>query len=279
MVSSARMPDFTPDLPAYFARIGYTGSRDPTLATLRAVQFLHVQAIPFENLDVLLGKTISLEPAAIEQKLVRDRRGGYCYEQNAFFARVLRALGFHVSTLIARVRWQRPVEDETPRTHMILRVKADGRPWIADVGFGSIGISAPLALDVGDTEQPSPHEPRRIVQRGDHLVHQVRLGDEWADVFQFTPDEVPSIDYEVANWWSNKYPRSHFQQNLIVARLAPGHRRIVFNREFTIRQRDGRAEKRTLESPDELLAVLAEHFSLHFPAGTRFGQPGAPWPV
>lgn len=266
------------DLDAYFARIRYTGSRSPTLATLRALHWHHVLAIPFENLDVLLDRTIALELPAIAQKLVHARRGGYCFEHNTFFGAVLRSLGFQVTYLIARVRWQVPPERGTPRSHMILRVDVDGESWITDVGFGSIGLTAPLRFAT-DIEQTTPHEPRRLVKRGDTFVHQVNVAAEWQDVFQFTPDPVPSIDYEVANWFTNRHPKSHFQQNLIVTRVRPEGRVLLFNRELTQRRNDGSVEKRGVESADELLELLAVHFDLHFPPRTRFGRPGAPWPV
>lgn len=266
-----------PNLDGYFSRIGYTGPRNATLDTLRALQLRHVCAIPFENLDVLLGRTIALDLPAIERKLVQDRRGGYCYEQNTLFAAVLRSLGFHVTPLIARVRWQISPEIGTGRTHMVLRVEIDGRPWLVDAGFGSVGASGPIALDT-EAEQTTPHEPRRIVRRGDYLVHQVRSGADWGDVYQFTSDEVPPIDYEIANWYSNKHPRSHFQHNLIATRVLPEGRAAIFNREFIRRTRDGVAHKQEIRSPEELLGLLAEHFDLHFPAGTRFNPPAAPWP-
>lgn len=266
-----------PDLDRYFARIGHAGPRAATHETLRALHLRHVCAVPFENLDVLLGRTLALDLPALERKLVQDRRGGYCYEQNTLFAAVLRALGFRVVPLIARVRWQVPPETGTPRTHMVLRVEIDGRPWLADVGFGGVGLSEPIALDTGE-EQATTHEPRRILRRGEYLVHQVRTGSGWADAYQFTSDEVPAIDYEVANWYSNKHPRSHFQQNLIVTRVLPEGRAIVFNREFTRRTRNGTAHTQEIRSSDELVRLLAEHFDLHFPAGTRFDPPAAPWP-
>jgi len=141
-----------PDVDAYFARIGYAGPRTANLATLRGIHDCHARTIPFENFDVLLGRGISLELAAIEQKLVRDRRGGYCFEHNGLLAAVLRTLGFRVTTLLARVRWNVPAEVAMPQTHMILRVEIEGRPWLADAGFGGLGLTAPIALDT-ESEQ------------------------------------------------------------------------------------------------------------------------------
>src|SRR3982751_885916 len=116
-------PTYVPDLDAYFARIGYAGSRAPTLDTLHAILAAHVRTIPFENLDVLLGRGISLAPADIERKLVRDRRGGYCFEQNGLLLMVLTALGFRATPRSARVRLRHPRDSTPPRTHLFLRVE------------------------------------------------------------------------------------------------------------------------------------------------------------
>ena len=267
----------SPDLDAYFARIGYAGSREPTLATLAAIHRHHARTIPYENLDVLLGRPISLEPAAIERKLIHDRRGGYCFEQNSLLCAMLRGLGFRVTTHIARVRWQVPADVTTALTHMILRVELDGRAFLADVGFGSRSLIAPLALEF-DREQTGSIERRRLVRRDALVVHQTLHDGAWVDVYHFALDPAPAIDFEVGNWFTSTHPQSRFKLNLAAARAGHDCRHALLNREFTIRHADSRSEKRTLETPDELLAVLAEYFGLHFPAGTRFGPPGSPWP-
>ena len=273
------MPDPAPDLDAYFARTGYTGPRVATLAALHGIVAAHAQTIPFENLDVLLGRGIDLAPAAIEQKLVRQKRGGYCFEQNTLLLAVLGALGFRATPISARVRLRHPRDFTPPRTHVFLRVELDGESWLADVGLGSGSLTCAIRLDT-DAEQATPHEPRRIVREGARLFHQARLGDTWTDVCEFTLEEMPPIDRELANWYTSTHPQSHFRSRLVAARAAPaGVRLTLLNHEFTLRHADGRAEKRELATPDELLDVLARHFGLHFPAGTRFGPPGSPWPA
>ena len=268
-----------PDLDAYFARIGYTGPREPTLAVLHAVTGQHAAAIPFENLDVLLGRGIDLDPAVVERKLVHARRGGYCFEQNQQLLRVLQALGFAAVPLSARVRWQRPRDFVPPRTHLFIRVELAGETWLTDVGVGGLSLTAAIRLN-HDGEQATPHESRRIVRGGGRYFHQVRLGSEWLDVCEFTGEEMPLIDRELANWWTSTNPNSKFRQRLTVARAGPdGSRRTIDNREFIVRQRDGRSEKTPIASADGLLELLAAEFGLHFPAGTRFGPPGSPWPV
>ena len=266
------------DLDAYFARIGYTGSREPTLAALRKLQLRHMMAVPFENLDVLLGRRISIEPAALEQKLVRERRGGYCFEQNSLFRDVLRAIGFTVTPLLARVRWQVPADYRTPLTHMVLRVEAEERSWLVDVGMGGVGPTGPLALDT-DAEQLTPHEPRRLRRREAAILQQLRSGSDWLDVCEFSLTEPAPMDFELGNWYSCTHPKAKFMNNLVSARVTADRRVIIFNCDFTYRYPDGRAETHSIESPEELLALLAEHFGLNFPEGTRFGKSGAAWPV
>ena len=268
----------TLDLNAYFARIGYTGSRKPTLAVLRALHLQHMMAVPTENLDVLLGRRISIEPAAIEQKLVHERRGGYCFEQNSLFRDVLLSLGFNVTPLLARVRWQVPANYTTGLTHTVLQVEIEGRSWLVDVGMGGVGPTGPLALDP-DIVQSTPHEPRRFLQRADKLSHQLRSGADWLDIYEFSRTVPVPIDFEISNWYSCTNPKAFFMNNLVVTLVQPDRRVIIYNCDFTYRYPDGRAETRNIESPEELLALLAEHFGLNFPAGTRFGQRGAAWPV
>ena len=272
-------PPFAPDLDAYFARIGYTGPREATLTTLHAVLHAHVSSIPFENLDVLLGRGIDLDPAAIEQKLVHGKRGGYCFEQNTLLLHVLTALGYLVTPLSARVRLLRPREFTPPRTHLFLRVELDGVPWVADAGVGSASLTTCIRLDLA-SEQATAHEPRRITREDGRSFHQIRLGEDWSDVYEFTGEAMPPIDRELANWWTSTNPGSKFCQSLAVARSGPdGTRYAIRDREFVYRCGATTLEQIAITTPEQLLAVLAQHFGLHFPAGTRFGGPGKAWPT
>jgi N-hydroxyarylamine O-acetyltransferase len=276
------------DLDRYFARIGYRGPRAPTLATLNGIAAAHVETIPFENLDVLLGRRIDLDPAAIERKLVHDRRGGYCFEQNALLLAALTALGFEARPLSARVRYQRPRDFIPTRTHLFVRVElgqqGDRPPddsagsWLVDVGIGGLSLSSAIRLAY-DEPQPTPHETRRLVRHGGAVLHQVLFGADWHDVYEFTLEEMPPIDREVANWYTSTHPASHFKARLSVARALPdGGRLGLLNRELSVRGRDGHAEHLRVATPDELLAVLDQRFGLAFPPGTRFPCDALDWP-
>lgn len=264
------------DLDAYFARIGYTGPRTPTLETLNGIVYAHVQAIPFENLDVLLGVPIRLEPEAIEAKLVHARRGGYCFEQNALLLHVLEQLGFHARPLSARVRYGRERDYTPARTHLLVRVELE-ESWLADVGVGSMSMGSALRLDEHGA-QDTPHESRRLLRENGLIYHQVRFGETWVDVAEITLEEMPPIDRIVANWYTSTHPDSHFKHRLSVARALPdGQRATILNRTYSVRDRDGKATEHTIGSPDELLALLDEKFGLSFPAGTRFSCPAVTW--
>lgn len=265
------------DIDEYCARLGYAGPRTPTLSTLHAITAAHTRSIPFENLDVLLGRGINLDPSAIFAKLVVQRRGGYCFEQNGLLLLVLEALGFRVAPISARVRWQRPRDFTPPRTHVFLRVELDGASWLTDVGVGGMSLTAALRLEP-DVEQATPHEPRRLMREDNRWFHQVRLGDAWHDVCEFTLEEMPLVDRELGNWYTSAHPQSHFKNRLWVARAGhDGERRTLLNREFSLRSRTGEATVRTIASPAELLEVLAADFGLVLPPGTVLTCPGLDW--
>jgi N-hydroxyarylamine O-acetyltransferase len=207
---------YRPDLAAYFARIGYAGPTAPTVATLDALALAHVSAIPFENLDVLLGRGVDLDPAAVEAKLIGARRGGYCFEQNSLLLHVLAALGFAVRPLSARVRIDRARDFTPARTHVFVRVDTDDGPYLCDVGIGAWSLTSSLRLTL-DVEQATAHEPRRLVADGRwdglerrgteaRLFHQIKLGEAWRDVCEFTLEEMPEIDRIVGNWYTSQHP-------------------------------------------------------------------------
>jgi N-hydroxyarylamine O-acetyltransferase len=262
IVAAARNEDMPAvDLGAYFDRIGYSGPAVPTLAILRALQELHPAAIPFEAIDVLLDRGIDISPVAVDAKLIDRRRGGYCYEQNGLFARVLKAIGFDVESLASHVRWMStPGTALPPLTHRVLRVTIDGVSWLADVGFGSCVPTAPLRLDVGDP-QTTRHETFRIVPMGPQRLLQALVEGEWKPVYSIAAEPWLESQYEMANWYTSTHPASHFRHRLIVTRTTPEARHVLADGRLTIRHPDGTAEKRYLDA-DEIMAALAEVFLL-----------------
>src|SRR5262245_9637977 len=266
------------DLRSYFDRIGFSGAAAPTLDVLRELHYRHIQAIPFENLDVLLGRRIDIAPEAVFAKLVTAKRGGYCFEQNTLFRAVLNEIGFENDVFVGRVRRNVPADVRTGLTHMILRVQAAGAPWLVDVGFGSLGSPAPVRLNVGETEQATPMEARRIVARGPSLFHQARLGAEWVDLYEFVPEAASAIDLELGNWYSCTHPKAHFMNSLVVTRVDGTTRLAIDNREFIERPLDGAATKSAIETPESLREVLASRFGIDLPPDTVIRAPAFAWP-
>jgi N-hydroxyarylamine O-acetyltransferase len=259
------MPDRI-DLDAYFRRIGYSGSRAPTLDTLRALHLRHALAIPFENLDPLRRRPVRLDLASLQEKLVRGGRGGHCFEHNLLFKAALDALGFRVAGLAARVLWNLPDGVTLPRTHMLLRVAIDGQDYIADVGFGGQTLTGPIGLATG-IEQATPHERFRLLAEGDRFLMQVLIGGEWKSLHRFDLQEQLLSDYEMANWFVSTHPESRFVKNLTVALPAADRRYALFNAEFAVHHLRGPSEHRRLAGVAEIRRVLQEVFQLALPAG------------
>ena len=258
------------DLDTYFQRIGFTGPRVATLETLSTLHRLHPAAIPFENLDPLLGHPVRLDMDSLQQKLVRQQRGGYCYEHNLLFARVLQALGFPVTGLAARVLWNAPDDAIRPRSHMLLRVDIDGTGYVADVGFGGLTLTAPLRLD-STIEQQTPHEPFRLVRTGDEWFLQARLRDVWKTLYRFGDEAQLDVDYEVASWYTSTYPSSIFVTSLMVARVVADRRYAMLNDELAVHPLNGPTERRVLASASEIKGVLEETFGIAVPDDPKVG--------
>ncbi len=258
------------DLSAYFARLGYDGPAEASLPTLRRLHALHAAAIPFENIDVLLDRGVSLEPADVAAKLIHRRRGGYCFEQNGLFQRVLETLGFEVEGHVARVVWQAPADaPERPRTHKVLRVRAEDETWLCDVGFGGCVLPEPLRWSL-DVVQETRHDRYRLRQDGAEIVQEVERDGIWQPAYRIGAEAQHDVDYLLPNWWTSTHPSSHFRHNLIVARTAHEARYALLNNRLVVRPVGAPPERRELDV-DGVLQVLSETFGLPVGADWRPG--------
>lgn len=252
-------------LEPYLERIGLVGEPKADLATLEALHRLHPLAIPFENLSTLLGEPVSLDRAALEEKLIRQQRGGYCFEHNALFQHVLEALGFELTPLAARVVWNRDKAYVNPRTHMALLVTIGRDPYLCDVGFGGATLTAPLALDPG-REQKTPHEPFIINRIGDLFTISVKFADGCRDAYEFDLQPQLAIDYAAMNHYVQTWPDSPFRRVLMAARPHAGGRVALTGNELS-RYASGRLiERRLLTSPESLRGVLEDDLGITLPA-------------
>jgi N-hydroxyarylamine O-acetyltransferase len=247
------------DIASYFKRIGFDGTPAPTLETLKALHLLHPLQIPFENLDPFVGRPVLLDMAALQAKLVHSRRGGYCYEQNLLFMQVLTAIGFSCTGLAARVLWNRPDGALTARTHMLIRIDLEDGPWIADVGFGGITLTAPLLLQEG-IEQETPHETFRLVKAGEYFVLEALIGAEWRPVYRFGLEDHSALDYEITNYFLSNNPQSQFVHLLMAARPTREGRYTLLNNRLSFHGTT--SEKKELASAAEIEQALTEIFGI-----------------
>lgn len=263
------------DLDAYLARIRYTGDRTATLQTLQAVAFRHPLAIPFENLDPLLRRPVALDAASLQEKLVRSRRGGWCFEHNLLLGHALTAMGFAVTGFAARVLWGVPPVVVRPRTHMLLRVDLE-EPFLVDAGFGGLTLTGPLRC-VPDIEQKTPHEMFRIRPSGsaarnpssivDAHVVEAHVRGEWRPLYSFDTQPQIQADYEVGNWYLCNHPESHFLSTVMAARADTDRRYALRNGELTVHYADGRTDRTVLETGAQVRRVLDEVFHIRVSGG------------
>lgn len=244
----------------YLARIGWAGPVTADRETLARIARLHAAAIPFENLDPLMGRPAQLGVQALVDKLVHSRRGGFCFEQNGLLWHALEAIGFDITALAGRVRWNIPDGVPMPRTHMALLVTLDDGQWLIDVGCGGAVLSGILALREG--QQATPHEPFRLVRDGDCWNQQIRVGGDWRTTYIFDLQPQLRVDFAVASWWTSTNPASPFVAGVMAARALPDRRLGLRNADLAVHHLGGPTERRRLETIDALIRLLAEDFDI-----------------
>ena len=250
------------DQDAWLERIGYAGPRAPTLAVLRDLVYAQATAISYESIDVLLDRPPGLDLESLQRKMIAQRRGGYCFEHNFLFRAGLRSLGFDITSLQARVVRGLAIDAARPMLHMVLQVNLAEGPFLADVGFGNVAPTAPLALKP-DIEQDTPHEVMRFIRMGDELTLQAKIGEAWSHLYRVV--FLPRLDdeYEMCNWSTGSHPKSIHRRNLIAARPGPGRTRVtLYNAHLIVRHASGETERRMLASPAEYRDVLHDTFGL-----------------
>lgn len=252
------------DVDAYLTRLGFAEPPDPTLASLNALHRAHATTVPFENLDVLLGRGVPLDIESLQHKLVRNRRGGYCFEHNLLFAALLERLGFQVTRLAARVRMG--TTRILPRTHMVLRVDIDGQAtcveeddwvWLADVGFGGEGLLEPIPLRHGATARQDSWHYLLTRETAERWVLHSGHSDGWLSLYSFTLEPQHHVDYVVANHYTSTHPHSPFVTRAVVQRVVPHQRARLVGRELTEITPDGTGNRREVPD-DELGSALKE---------------------
>lgn len=259
-------------LDAYFDRIGWQGEAPPTLATLAGLLSAHMRSIPFEHLDVLLDRPIRFDLDSLQRKLVRAKRGGYCFEHAALFSAVLERLGFRPISHSARVVLYSP-RTQSPRAHMFLTVNVGEQSFVFDPGFGGGGSLFPVPL-VGSCGRPEG-ATHWMAQDGDYwimrTISDAKVIDQWVSTLEH---DCP-IDFEMANHFTATHPGSPFRNRLMLSLFTRDGRVSLMNQDFTIRKGD-RSISGKLASRAALRIFMAEHFGFDFPDVDKLHVPFIP---
>ncbi len=269
------MPEHELDLAAYLARIGCQAPVAASPQGLKSLHLGHTTHIPFENLEIHLGRPMPLNLDALQELLIVKRRGGYCFQMNKLFSAVLGAIGFEHSLLQARVRLHGP--DVSPASHQLLEVRIDGESWLADVGFGAGGLREPIPMRK-DHEHEQAGARFRLADAGElGMMLQRHDGAQWRDLYSFERKPCLPVDYEFANYYLSNAPESFFVQARMCMIYAEHGLTSLFNDTFRVHTRDGLHEQ-TLEDGPEYLAALEEHFGIVLGPGDSLrplAKPGA----
>ncbi len=253
-------------LELYLARIGMAAPPSADAAGLAALQIAQRKAIPFENLDIMLGRGISGESEPIFAKLVTQRRGGYCFEHNRLFSDMLQHIGTAHRMLMARVLLGDP-EEMPPRTHCLLLADLGGEPWIADAGFGGSWIP-PMQLadgNLAETADGARHRLRRIGAPGslpgEWLLERAAPGGEWQRQYAFDLGEVTASDLAMGNHWTSTHEQSRFT-SLHIASIVLEDGFISLVERQLVRTQRGVSEKREIADAADYAATLRDLFKL-----------------
>ena len=251
------------NLDAYLRRINYAGSIAPTLETLQAIHRLHASAIPFENLDPLMGLPVRLQLSDIEQKLLVERRGGYCLEHNLLLKAVLESMDYAVTAVSAGVLWGHEADYEPQQnSHIALIVDVGGNTWLADVGFGGPGLTAPIRLR--EAEQDTPHGRYRLSGGFPKWKLEVETGGEWRPLYEFTTAPMSEGDLTAMN----DHAMQRHRDNLLVARIEGNKRHGLRNARLNTHE-NGETTTRMLTNIIEIRDVLTNVMGIQLPTTDR----------
>lgn len=248
----------TISISAYLQRLNYTGPLNPTLETLRALHQAHLLAVPFENLDIHLGRPIVLDETAFFHKIVEEQRGGFCYELNGLFAALLRELGFEVSLLSARVALGNG-DFSQEFDHLTLLVQLEAR-WLADVGFGE-GFREPLRLDEPG-EQIQTRGSYRLAREGDTWIYwKYDEAEGWQAQYCFTLQPRQLADFTEMCHYQQSSAESHFTQKRVCSLATPAGRITLSDSRLIITE-NGQRQERELANWEEQAAALRDYFGI-----------------
>jgi N-hydroxyarylamine O-acetyltransferase len=249
----------------YLIRIGYSGNTEPSLGVLRALQEAHLTAVPFENLDIRAGRTIALERPLLYRKIITMKRGGFCYELNGLFDWLLRELEFNNHLLAGQVYDQTKSEYGPEFDHMLCLTEAEGRKWLADVGFGDFSMH-PLAF--------TPDEPitdkngKFLIERDSDNQYRVSRYSsrehQYIPQYRFSTEERQLSDFAAMCSYHQTSPASHFTRNVVCSIATPTGRITLADNKLILTDNGTRTET-LLRGWQEYKETLLRYFNISWP--------------
>lgn len=260
-----------PLISSYLNYIGFFATPRADLETLKQLHILHTHKIPFENLNPFLDMPVYLELADLVQKMVENKRGGYCFEHNNLFLKALREIGFKAKGLGARVLYNQDENLITRRSHMLIAIEIDQETYFADVGFGGLTLTTPILFKTG-IEQTTTHEMFRVEPMDGDYKLQAKIKGVWKTLYRFDLQEQYGPDYGVINYYLSNHPESPFKTGLIAAMPTKEGRLALKNNQLTTYNKAGDAQVTLLANESELKQVLQDVFHIQLPTPCELGK-------
>ncbi|MCK6602835.1 MAG: arylamine N-acetyltransferase [Bacteroidetes bacterium] len=209
----------------YLRRIGFSGPLEPTAKTLARLQEMHLLSVPFENLDIHSRQSINLAPDALFQKIVEKKRGGFCYELNGLFFDLLKAAGFDVQRISARVFNRQKGEFGPEFDHLALWVRMTDTDYLADVGFGDFSRH-PLRIKPDLIQADPAGQFRLLLQEDNQFLVQKSQTGSWENQYLFSLKSHSIEAFSEMCRFHQTSPESHFTRQKLVS-LATRNGRIT----------------------------------------------------
>lgn len=250
-------------LNGYLEKIKWSGSTSADLDTLKRIIYLHPQFFPFETINPFSGQSVPIDIENIYSKMVKNQRGGYCFEQNILMKIVLEEIGFKTTTLGARVVMNQPPDSLTRRSHMCLLVHLENKDYLVDLGFGGRALNGPIELTPG-LIQDTPIDKYRIIEHEkEEFLLQVLVKTKWRSIYRFDLLPQAAVDLEMYNWYTATNPNSGLVKGLTIVKTNENDDRLTLNNNtFSFYENNNLRKDTVFKTSREILDCIKNEFKI-----------------
>lgn len=256
------MNEFTFNKEEYLRRINFDGKVSLNFECLKSIHHAQHTSIPFENFDICLGRGINLAPESIVQKLVKNKRGGYCLELNGLLLLALKSFGFDARPLLGRVHVS---GTPTGRGHQVTLVTIEGKRWLVDLGFGAESPAVPLPLVCNAPITFENQTYRLIDSELFGYMLQSKHCEEWRNLYSFDLNHVCRGDIEYGNHYTSTGPNSFFVNNRVAALPVKNGMISLLNYSYK-KITNGKEELMILKDDQSYLSIIEKEFRIKIDA-------------